>query len=104
MVDSVVIDLQNSLEDREHLMRAVHLLYIMSASNEGRTPKLPYTEFHNKEVSKRADLGQEYMIWRHILVRLSFLLCCRSRGCHLSLVMIWPHTLVRHHTLHHHYH
>ena len=49
-------------------MRAVHLLYMMSASNEGRSPQLPYTEFYNKEVSKRADLGQEYLIWRHTLV------------------------------------
>lgn len=44
------------------------MLYMMSASNEGRSPQLPYTEFYNKEVSKRADLGQEYLIWRHTLV------------------------------------
>lgn len=49
-------------------MRAVHLLYLMSTSNEGRSPRLPYTEFFNKEVSRRADLAQEYMIWRHTLV------------------------------------
>ena len=69
--------MQGSLQDREQLMRAVHLLYMMSSSNEGRSPRLPYTEFFNKEVSRRADLAQEYMIWRHTLVQtFSHSQCC----------------------------
>ncbi|DBA87172.1 TPA: hypothetical protein ACH3X2_005178 [Trebouxia sp. C0005] len=58
---------QGSKQDREDLMRAVHLLHIMYQSNEGRSTRLPHSEFYNKDVSQSADLAQEYMIWRHLL-------------------------------------
>ena len=60
---------QGTLEDRKQLMRAVHLLYIMHSSNEQRHPRLPYAEFYNKDISRKASLSQEYMIWRNMLVR-----------------------------------
>ena len=49
-------------------MRAVHLLHIMYLSNEGRSTGLPHSEFYNNDMSQSADLAQEYMIWRHLLV------------------------------------
>lgn len=49
-------------------MRAVHLLHIMYLSNEGRSTRLPHSEFYNNDMSQSADLAQEYMIWRHLLV------------------------------------
>jgi len=60
--------MQGSKQDREDLMRAVHLLHIMHQSNEGRSTGLPPSEFYNNDVSQSADLAQEYMIWRHLLV------------------------------------
>lgn len=72
-------------------MRGVHLLYLMSASNEGRSPKLPYTEFHNKDVSRRADLGQEYMIWRHILVRYCSPFLLHDRVVHAACTQYKQH-------------
>lgn len=60
--------MQGSKEARENLMRGVHLLNIFHQSNAGRSVRLPHAEFYNKVVSQTADLAQEYMIWRHLLV------------------------------------
>ena len=60
--------MQGSKEARENLMRGVHLLNILHQSNSGRSIRLPAAEFYNKAVSQTADLAQEYMIWRHLLV------------------------------------
>lgn len=60
--------MQGSKQAREDLMRAIHLLNILHLSNQGRATKLPHSEFYNKSVSQQADLAQEYMIWRHLLV------------------------------------
>ncbi len=60
--------MQGSKQDRENLMRGVHLLNILYTSNEGRSTRLPHSEFYNKDVSQQADLAQEYMIWRHVMV------------------------------------
>ena len=60
--------MQGSKAARENLMRGVHLLNILYVSNESRSTRLPRSEFYNKDVSQQADLAQEYMIWRHLLV------------------------------------
>ena len=70
---------QENKHDRDNLLRGVHLLHILHISNNSRTTKLPNSEFYNNDVSQQADLAQEYMIWRHLLV-----------SCLAHLILISP--------------
>ena len=54
---------QGNQQDRDNLMRGVHLLSVLYLSNQARKDPLPNSEFYNKSVSQQADLAHEYIVW-----------------------------------------
>ena len=59
---------QGNQQDREKLMRGVHLLNVLYLSNQARQDPLPDSEFYNKGVSQQADLAYEYIVWHRMQV------------------------------------
>lgn len=60
--------MQGNQQDRENLMRGVHLLNVLYLSNQARKDPLPNSEFYSKGVSQQADLAHEYIVWHRLLV------------------------------------
>ncbi|KAL3150237.1 hypothetical protein ABBQ32_000095 [Trebouxia sp. C0010 RCD-2024] len=57
---------QGNQENREKLMRGVHLLNVVYLSNQARQDPLPDPEFYNKSVSQQVDLAYEYVVWHRM--------------------------------------
>ncbi|KXZ42807.1 hypothetical protein GPECTOR_117g372 [Gonium pectorale] len=53
---------------RSELLTAAYVMAGLHAANERAGGKLPYTEFHNRQLSDAVNLREEYIIWRQARV------------------------------------
>lgn len=80
--------MQGNQQDRENLMRGVHLLNVLYVSNQARKDPLPNSEFYSESVSQQSDLAHEYIVWHRLLVSSSsFVWCTRTHHHHTCMTV-----------------